>query len=186
VAVKEDTPNQGWTRRWTELKHHPVQWKLWTDQHRFKVVPSGRRSGKSEFSKRRLAKHLFHKTWHGLPGKYFAAAPTRDQARHIFWQDLKSLIPRPWVHKYSESDLMIRTTKGAELYVIGLDRAERIEGRPWDGGVIDEYANCKPLIFQNHIRPALSDRKGWLWFIGVPDMNSPGQVEYERFYKRAQ
>jgi hypothetical protein len=69
--------------------------------------------------------------------------------------------------------------------VVGLDKAERIEGTPWDGGVIDELANCKPGIFDANIRPALSDRKGWLWLIGVPDFDSPGQVDYFRMYDMA-
>jgi hypothetical protein len=48
--------------------------------------------------------------------------------------------------------------------------------------VIDEYADCKPGTFDAHIRPALADRGGWLWLIGVPDVDGPAQVEYERFY----
>lgn len=180
-----ETPNKTWTKRWSKLKPHDVQIALWNDPHRFKVVPSGRRSGKTELAKRRLAEHLFRRTWHGRPGRYFAGAPTYNQARHIFWNDLKALVPREWVQKISEGDLMIRTKRGSELFVVGLDRAARVEGQPWDGGVIDEYANCKPGIFQNHIRPALADRKGWLWFIGVPDVASPGQIEYLDFYNKA-
>jgi hypothetical protein len=35
--------------------------------------------------------------------------------------------------------------------------------------VIDEIGNCKPNAWPEHIRPALSDRKGWAWLIGVPE-----------------
>ncbi len=44
------------------------------------------------------------------------------------------------------------------------------------------YADCRPGTFDAHIRPALADRRGWLWLIGVPDADAPAQVEYERLY----
>lgn len=176
------TPNHFWTPRWTPLRLHAEQLRLWNDRHRFKIVPAGRRSGKTELAKRRLVEALFRKTAHGSPGRYFAAAPTRDQAKRIWWRDLCGLVPSKWKSETRESDLMIRTHKGAELWVIGLDKPMRMEGVSWDGGVIDEYADCKPGTFDAHIRPSLADRRGWLWLIGVPDVDGPAQVEYERFY----
>jgi hypothetical protein len=176
------SPNHRWTRRWTRLRPHPEQLKLWNDNHRFKIVPAGRRSGKTELAKRRLVEHLFRRTWHGFPGRYFAAAPTRDQAKRIWWQDLCDLLRPEWKAVVSASQLMLRTPRGAELWVIGLDKPMRMEGVSWDGGVIDEYADCKPGTFDAHIRPALADRRGWLWLIGVPDVEGPAQIEYERFY----
>ena len=50
-----------------------------------------------------------------------------------------------------------------------MDKPERIEGVGWDGGVLDEYANMKPHVWEAHIRPALSDRQGWCDFVGVPE-----------------
>ncbi|HEY1923349.1 MAG TPA: hypothetical protein VGG44_11420, partial [Tepidisphaeraceae bacterium] len=172
-------PNHNWTARWVELREHKEQLRLWASQARFKVVPAGRRSGKTELSKRRLVEHLFRETRHGHPGRYFAGAPTRDQAKRIFWEDLKSLIWPSWIEKISETDLCIVTIYGSQLWVHGLDVPQRIEGSPWDGCVIDELANCRPKIWEAHIRPALADRGGWAWLIGVPDMDSPGQVDYE-------
>jgi hypothetical protein len=179
LIPKMTTPNRNWTRRWVELRPHDEQLRLWNSNARFKVVPAGRRSGKTELAKRRLVEHLFRKTWHGQPGRYFAAAPTHDQAKRIFWDDLKTLIPRKWIKSKHETDLRIIAHNGAQLWVHGLDVPERIEGTPWDGCIIDELANCKPGVWEKHIRPSLSDRRGWAWLIGVPDMDAPGQAEYE-------
>lgn len=66
--------------------------------------------------------------------------------------------------------------------MVGLDKPQRIEGTPWDGGVLDEYANLKPSAWTENIRPALSDRCGWCWFIGVPEglNHYKGLVDYAR------
>ena len=64
---------------------------------------------------------------------------------------------------------MIRLINGAQIWVVGLDRPERIEGSPWDGGVLDEYGNMRANAWPEHIRPALSDRAGWCDFTGVPE-----------------
>ena len=179
------SPNESWTPLDSPCPHSE-QLRLWNDPHRFKIVlTAGRRSGKTGNSLNAavmLLKPPFRKTAHGSPGRYFAAAPTRDQAKRIWWRDLCELIKPAWKNIARESDLMIRTHKGAELWVIGLDKPMRMEGVSWDGGVIDEYADCKPGTFDAHIRPSLADRRGWLWLIGVPDVDGPAQIEYERFY----
>lgn len=82
---------------------------------------------------------------------------------------MKSLIPKKLIKKISETDLTIKTIFGSELAVVGLDNPQRIEGAPWDGCVLDEYANMRPQAWSENVRPALSDRNGWCWFLGVPE-----------------
>lgn len=118
--------------------------------------------------------------------RFFAAAPTREQARRVWWEDLKRLTPAAWMDgSPRETELLLRTLWGAELWVIGLDRPQRIEGSPWDGCVIDEMADCRPGTWEAHLRPALADRQGWAWLIGVPDRDAPGQVDYKRLHDHA-
>jgi hypothetical protein len=100
---------------------------------------------------------------------YFAAAPTRDQAKRIYWDDLKALSPKRTVRKISETELSIWYHTGAMLSVVGMDKPERIEGSPWDGGVLDEFANMKEIAWKANVRPSLADRGGWCWLIGVPE-----------------
>lgn len=131
-------------------------------------MPAGRRSGKTELAKRKLVVSLIEqKEW--KDPRYFASAPTREQAKRIFWKDLKLLVPQAWIKRTYETDLCIVTKFGSELWVIGLDKPQRIEGVAWDGGALDEFANMKPNAWTEHIRPALSDRGGWCWFVGVPE-----------------
>jgi hypothetical protein len=160
------------TPRWYPLKPHPEQLRLINSKARFKVVPAGRRSGKTERAKRNLIIQALKESIEGRWDDYrfFAAAPTREQAKAIWWQDLKALVPRHLLGgPIRESDLTIPLATGAEIVVIGLDRPARLEGRSWCGGVVDEIANVKPNAWSENIRPALADRNGWAWLIGVPE-----------------
>lgn len=152
-----------------QLRHHPTQQAYWNSPHQFNVVPPGRRSGKTAVAKRRLKRAALRGTEFDTP-RFFAGAPTRDQAKRIFWADLKAMIPRElWRGAPSESELVIRLIHGPEIHVLGMDKPERIEGAGWDGGVLDEYANMKPETWTAHVQPALADRRGWCDFIGVPE-----------------
>ncbi len=154
--------------------------RLWRSTARFNVVPAGRRSGKTELAKRKVVAACYDPPLE--EARYFAAAPTRDQARAIYWDDFKSMVPRELLAEApSESHLTLTFVTGAQLSVIGMDRPERIEGRPWDGGVLDEYANMKSGAWPENVRPALSDRRGWCWLIGVPE----GRNHYYDLYKYA-
>lgn len=167
---------------WELLRYHPEQSRLWQATTRFNVVPAGRRSGKTEIcGKRKLITCALKGTRFPNP-KFFAAAPTRDQAKRIYWKDLKEKIPGHLRAKEpSESHLIMYLINGAEIHVLGMDKPERAEGTPWDGGILDEYANMKKTVWTQHVRAALSDRQGWCDFIGVPE----GRNHYYDLYKDA-
>lgn len=117
-------------------------------------------------------------------GWFVASAPTHKQARQIYWDDLKALVPKAWRRrKDSESLMTIYLKNGADITVMGLDQPDRIEGRPLDGIILDEYGNMKPKVWDENVRPALSTkgRPGWAWFIGVPE----GRNHYFRLWKKA-
>ena len=165
--------------RWTPLKEHPVQVAAYRSTKRFNIIPAGRRSGKTEIigKRKQILRFMlchdrrypqFHS--HYEDPKYFIGAPTRDQVKRIYWNDVKSLVPVAFLAKPpNESNLILTGKNGAELHLLGLDKPERIEGSPWDHGVVDEIGNVKKNAWQANIRPALSDRKGGCDFIGVPE-----------------
>lgn len=161
--------------RWYPLIDHPVQLALINavpSGVRFPLVPAGRRSGKTERFKRFLVKQAT-----AVPGIYFAAAPTHDQAKKIFWDDLKAFsLSAMHTRRPSESDRIIYPDNGSEIHVIGLDKPQRIEGIPWKGGGIDEFADLKDGAWEANILPALNtvnptdpDYRAWCWLLGVPD-----------------
>ena len=161
--------------RWYELIPHQTQLDLVAavdNGIRFPLVPAGRRSGKTERFKRFVVKKA-----NNIIGPYFAAAPTHDQAKKIFWDDLKALsLSSTHPKRPSESDRIIYMPNGSEIHVIGLDKPQRIEGIPWKGGGIDEFADVKSDAWESNIYPALNtvnpsdpNYLAWCWLLGVPD-----------------
>jgi hypothetical protein len=174
--------------RWYPLIEHPVQVALKDavlNGVRFPLAPAGRRSGKTERFKRFLVRQA-----NRVPGQYFAAAPTHDQAKKIFWNDLKALsLSAVHPKRPSESERIIFMPNGSELHVIGLDKPQRIEGIPWIGGGIDEFADVKDGAWEGNILPALNtvsplapDYRAWCWLFGVPE----GLNHYYELCERAE
>jgi hypothetical protein len=153
------------------MKYHPVQSALWKSPHRFNIIPSGRRSGKTEIcGKRKIIRAALNVRNYKYPDPRFGiGAPTREQVKRIYWNDIKSLIHPKLIRDKSETELTILLWTGASISLVGLDKPERAEGVPWDGFVLDEYGNTKASAWTEHIRPALADRRGWADFIGVPE-----------------
>lgn len=157
------------------LIEHPEQRRLIDEDKRFKVVPAGRRSGKTERAKRFVASMAIENP----DEMYFIAAPTRDQVKKIYWQDMKKLtLPTLFCRAKapSETELTIYLDNGSQIQLIGLDKPERMEGVFWSGGVIDEIADVKEDAWAVNISPALDtfnparpDYRAWCWLIGVPD-----------------
>ena len=175
---------KGSTLLWPQLKPHEGQAALWTCPERFVYVPCGRQSGKTELALRRLVRYLPVKRPWPDP-KFFYAGPTYQQAKRTAWSRLLRLIPPEWIFEISKSELSIRTIFGSEIFLVGLDKPQRIEGLILDGGVIDECSDIKPKTFDLSILPTLVMRNGWVWFIGVPKRFGIGAIEYRERYKAA-
>jgi hypothetical protein len=159
--------------RWYKLIDHPVQLELINDDTRFKVVPAGRRSGKTERFKRFVVKQAMKN-----PGKsFFVGAPTINQVKRIYWNDLKLLsFSSIFERKPSETELTIYFPNNSTISLIGFDQPQRFEGQVWHGGGIDEIADIKETAWAENISPALDtinpkdpDYRAWCWLIGVPD-----------------
>jgi len=155
---------------WQSLTPHELQIKFFNSTTRFNISHAGRRSGKTTIAKRRLVRKAVKKK-----GLYIAAAPTFQQAKRIYWADLKKLvIPEFCKCTPSESELAISLKNDSLIWVTGLDVPARIEGYPEgvEHILLDEYGNMKADVWSQHVRPTLSDPNrvpGTADFIGVPE-----------------
>ena len=160
-------------KRWHAARLNPQQYAYVTSKARMNVVVAGRRSFKTEGAKRRVVWAAI--TFNKYPdGQFFVSGPTHQQAKNIFWEDIKKLVPT-WALKTGDNrsiregnELSIELVNGAKIRCVGLDRPQRIEGGFWDGGVITEFGNTKPDLLSHNIRPMLT-RGGWIDIEGVPE-----------------
>ena len=149
----------------------PIQKMLLKDDHRIIVNAGGRRSRKTLLNSYKI----FMKAME-VEGNYFQAAPTQTQAMSIFYKSLyrKGKITGT-IAKTIESmhNAYIEFVNGSTIHIIGLDKPQRIEGRPWDGCHITEIPDIKDGAWEENIRPVLSDTNGFAYLDGVPDYKHP-------------
>jgi hypothetical protein len=144
-----------------KAKQQPIQQQLTKDLFEKKyseyIITAGRRSFKTErFIKRYAIKRLTEDKFKTT----FIGAPTRIQAKGIFWKDLKALTPQ-WLNpKISESELSISTKDGNELKVIGLQEFKRVQGQLCHLALISEYQECDPDVWNESFFPMINDTNG--------------------------
>ena len=141
----------------------PWQQDVWSDDTRFKIVAAGRRTGKSRLA----AWLLIVNALESSKGNVFYVAPTQGQARDIMWQTLLEL-GNPVIVSSHINNLQIKLINGATISLKGADRPETMRGVSLKFLVMDEYADMKPEVFEQILRPALADQKGNALFIGTP------------------
>ena len=163
----------------TELNIQLLDWQkqVWADDTRFKIVAAGRRTGKSRLA----AWMLIVNALQADKGHVFYVAPTQGQARDIMWQTLLELA-HPIVTSSHINNLQIKLVNGATISLKGADRPETMRGVSLKFLVMDEYADMKPEVFEQILRPALADQKGAALFIGTP----MGRNHFYDLYKYAE
>ena len=145
------------------IKLLPWQQEVWDSKARFKVVAAGRRTGKSRLA----AYQLIFYALQVKSGHVFYVAPTQGQARDIMWQTLLE-VGHPVVKSSHINNLQITLINGATISLKGADRPETMRGVSLKFLVMDEYADMKPSVWEQILRPALADQKGSAMFIGTP------------------
>lgn len=149
------------------------------EKHRFSVLVAHRRLGKTVLAINHIIKMAIKNNQ--LAPRYAYIAPYLKQSKLIAWDYLKRFTePIPGI-KTNESDLIVELPNGARIYLFGADNPDALRGTYLDGVVLDEYAQIRPEVFSEIIRPALSDRNGWAVFLGTPK----GQNQFFEIYNHA-
>jgi len=162
-----------------ELNIELLEWqkKVWNDPSRFKVVAAGRRCGKSRLA----AWLLIVNALQADKGHVFYVAPTQGQARDIMWSLLLDL-GHPVIKSSHVNNMQITLVNGATISLKGADRPDTMRGVSLKFLCLDEYADMKPSVFEEILRPALADQKGSCLFIGTPK----GRNHFYELFKYAE
>lgn len=145
-------------------KLHDAQWKAFNDDARFVVLVAGRRFGKTVLAITKIITLALSRK----NRKIWYVAPTYKQAELIAWKMLNDMIPRESVVKKNEVKLSVEIVNGSEISLKGADNEDSLRGVGLHYVVLDEYAMMKPGVWDEIIRPMLTDTKGKALFIGTP------------------
>ena len=113
--------------------------------------------------------------------RYAYIAPYYAQAKNIAWDYLLKFA-EPAIVKANQSELWVELVNGAKIRLFGADNPDSLRGLYLDGVVLDEYADMKPRLWGEIVRPLLTDRQGWATFIGTPK----GHNAFYDIYNEAQ
>jgi hypothetical protein len=137
------------------------------DKHRFAVLNCHRRFGKTVCILNHLIRAALN---HPLPNPRFAyIAPTYKQAKNVAWDYLKQFAGKISNTRFNETELRCDLPNGARITLLSSENPDSLRGIFLDGVCIDEAAQINPKLWNEIIRPALSDRKGFAYFIGTPN-----------------
>ena len=148
-----------------ELNVKLLKWQqeVFSDETRFKVVAAGRRCGKT----REAAWEMIIRALKTPKVEIFYVAPTQGQARDIMWSIMEDLAHPVITHKHV-NNMQFKLVNGSRISLKGADRPDTMRGVSLEYLVMDEYADMKPQVWEEVLRPALADRRGGALFIGTP------------------
>jgi len=147
-----------------KLELHGKQWEVFSNPSRFIVLVAGRRFGKTILA----ITDIIASAWNNPKSRSWYIAPTYRQAEMIAWKMLLDALPKEAIVKKDETRLEITLPNGAEIALKGADNEDALRGAGLNFVVLDEYAMMKQNVWQEIIRPMLTDTKGRALFIGTP------------------
>lgn len=151
----------------------PRKWQYWVhgSSKRFNVLVVHRRGGKTIISIAEMRDRCLRNKLNNPHYAYIA--PTYGQAKRVAWEYFKAFFKNIPGVDFKEGDLKVEIPRPEyddviSVWLIGGDNPKTILGMYLDGVIMDEYSEMNPIIWSQVVRPALSDRKGWAFFIGTP------------------
>ncbi len=141
------------------------QYQVFKDQHRFRIICAGRRSGKSVLSRTIVLDWALKKI-----GNYWIVSPNYKQSKMIHWKELQKEIPFNWIAKKNEVELSLTLRNGSVIELKGAENPDTLRGTKLRGLVIDEIASIRnwDWLWQEVLRPTLTDYEAPVIFISTP------------------
>jgi phage terminase large subunit len=148
-------------------------------KQRWSVLVCHRRAGKTVATLNDLIRGAVNEC--KPEGRYAFIFPQRNQAKDTAWRYLRRYAEPLLAKPPNESELRVDLVNGSMIRLYGADNPDALRGPYLDGVVLDEFADMKPEVWHEVVRPMLADRRGWATFIGTPK----GKNEFFRLYENA-
>jgi hypothetical protein len=155
-------------------KAYPAQQRIIDEALRFNVLQCGRRVGKTTLG----VMVAIDPALDGHPVGYFA--PTYKTMSEVYRQMLKIL--KPVIESASKTDQQIRLITGGVIDFWTLQDEDAGRSRKYKRIIIDEGSVVRNLmrVWQESIRPTLTDLRGDAWFLGTPKGRRDFHVLYSK------
>lgn len=160
------------TKLWNHLGYSPSESQLavHNSKARFRVNIQGRRSGKSYSAAKEILPYLLS------PGnRIWVVAPTLDLADKIVREvkiDVITKLKLPIAYKKEISGqihYMKLAGLNSEISAKSADRPESLVGDGIDCLIVEEAAKIRKIVWEQYLRPTLSDKEGWALFTTTPE-----------------
>jgi len=158
----EDDPGVAWVPYYPRKVFRPFHRR----RQRWSIIVAHRRAGKTVAAVNDAIKAAVRNK--DGDGRYAYIAPLYTQAKDIAWDYLKHYAHPLLAKPPNESELRVDLFNGSRVRLYGADNPDRLRGGYWHGVILDEYADMRPSVWGDVIRPALADKQGWATFIGTP------------------
>lgn len=135
-------------------------------RERWAVMVAHRRAGKTVACINELLRAAI--TVEKPDARFAYIAPQFNQAKDVAWHYIRKYAGVVPDVEFNESELRCDLPNGARIRLYGADNPDRLRGIYLDGVILDEYADMRPSIWGEVIRPLLADRQGWACWIGTP------------------
>lgn len=136
----------------------------WQPLARFRDAVCGRRFGKTYLGAAEIRRACsLAARWRISPDdEIWYCAPNFKQAKRVFWRRLKRAIPKSWIDgKPNETECYIPLKSGHIVRVVGLDSYDNLRGSGLFFVLVDEWADCPFVAWEEVIRPMLATCK-WI------------------------
>jgi hypothetical protein len=171
---------------------HPGQHQMHFTPARFKIVPCGRRWGKTLFGAKEVEPNFFtYCPITGGPQSGWIVGPQYVHAEkefRIVYDSMRKLgVDRDsikFINNVESGSMHIKTNWGFDLQCRSAAHPETLVGEGLNFLLMVEAGLHRRRTWQ-FVRPALSDRRGWAIFTGVPEGKSDQSLLYA-LYQRGQ
>jgi hypothetical protein len=174
----------------TGYEPHDGQVKCHACNIRHRVVPCGRRWGKTLFGGKEVEPSAFVVNHAGEPMQGWIVGPEYmdcEKEFRVIYNTFRSLdlhLTSPkFLNNREAGNMHIRLPWGFDLQCRSAKHPETLTGEGLDFVLMVEAGRQKPRTWREFIRPALSDKRGWSLHTGVPEGDSADSLLFQLFQR---
>ena len=164
---------------------HEAQKLVHYDNTRHRALSNGRRWGKTLCGAKEAEPTCFLKNRLGQPQRGWIVGPNYNDCEkefRVIYDSLRQLgvdkVSSKFLRNTENGNMHIHTNWGWDIECRSAQHPESLVGEGLDFVLLVEAGRLNRTTFTEYIRPALSDKRGWSFMAGVPEISSDVSLLY--------